>query len=269
MSIVSIATIVYNKPKFIEYQYRSFIKFIKNKFDYIVYDNAIDINIKKEISSVCNKLCIPVINVVNNSGDDSTRAGISLNYAINDMRKRSNTNVILIDSDMFLADYYDAVESLGDYDLLGNPNCKKGEKIGCIPYYTNQFLHMNLSRLPIDNDFSFIPATIDNTRVDCGGSLYNYFIKYPEIKHRAIRVINGTPTTIYEIEKIPNHSKFLIDFFKKERDIFKFENNSNFSELFQDVFVHLRAGSNWIGIDVEKQKQREENLYNLINTLTK
>jgi hypothetical protein len=270
MTLLNIATVAYNKPEFIGYQYRSFAKFIKNKFDYTVYDNAANALTKNEIHAVCNNLNIPVVSVPDNFGDDSNRAGSSLNYAIDDMRKKSNINVMLVDSDIFLTDYYDALESIGDYALLGNLNYRRGEKIECIFYYTNQFLQMNFSKLPVDKDFSFSPGSIDGVRVDCGGLLYNYFLKYPEIKHKGIKIINGTPTTIPEVERIAiqDCNKILLEFFKKERDIFKFENNSNFSELFQEVFVHLRAGSNWVGISAEKQKQREENLYNLINFLT-
>ena len=36
MSQLKIVTIAYNKPEFIEYQYKSLVKFIKNKFEYIV-----------------------------------------------------------------------------------------------------------------------------------------------------------------------------------------------------------------------------------------
>lgn len=167
-----------------------------------------------------------------------------------------------------MVDYYDAIDSQGSHNLLGNPNCNKSERIDCIFYYTNQFLQMDLSKLPVDTNFSFKPAEIDNVRVDCGGLLYKYLLKYPEIKHKAIKSICGTPNTVTEVEKIPNCNKFVLEFFRNERDIFKFENNSNFSEFFQDAFIHLRAGSNWIGIDAEKQKLREENLYRLINLLT-
>jgi len=268
MPQLKIATVAYNKPEFIEYQYRSFVKFIKNTFEYIVYDNASDDRIKKEIHSACSKLNIQVVSVASNLGDDSTRAGASLDYAINDLRKKGSSNVLLIDSDIFLTSSYDAVDSLEGYDLIGIPNCKQGEKIACISYYTNQLLQMDLSKLPVDADFSLRPAEFDNVRVDCGGLLYRYFLKYPGIKHKAIKSICGTPNTVTEVEKIPNCNRLVLEFFKNERDIFKFENNSNFSEFFQEAFIHLRAGSNWIGIDAEKQKFREENLYKLINLLT-
>jgi len=258
-----IATVAYNKPEFIEYQYRSLKKFIKNEFDFIVYDNTVNAQIKKEVYAECKRLEIQVVGVPDNSGGDSTRAGASLDYALNDIRKKLYAYVMLIDSDVFLVDYYDAVGSLYDCDLLG-----RYWNIEHIFYYTNHFIQLQLFKFPVDKNLSFAPVITDSIQLDCGGALYSYLRDYPEIRHNAIKVIPRNFITVGNIERyqVLNKNKLLLDFFKSECSIF--ENRSNFSELFQDVFIHLRAGSNWISVDANKQKLRENNLYKLINTLT-
>lgn len=264
MPRLRIATVAFNKPEFIEYQYKSFTKFIQNEFEYIVYDNTPDAVLRKEVYSVCSKLNISVVRIPENLGDDSIRAGASLNFAFEDLRKKSSTNVMFVDSDIFLVDYYDVLKSLNSCDLLG-----RYWNIEHIFYYTNQILLINLPKVPPDKNFNFLPIVIDNIQLDCGGSLYNYLRDYPEICHNAVKVIPRNFINLNNINryKVLKNNNLLLEFFKEECNIF--ENKGNFSELFQDAFIHLRAGSNWINVDVNRQKLRENNLYKLINSLTK
>jgi hypothetical protein len=260
MKPLNIITVAYNKPEFIEYQYKSFKKFILSEFDYIVYNNADNPVFKKEIYETCIKQNISIIDVPDNHGGPSERAGFSLNFAINDIRKNFNNNLMIVDSDIFLVDYYDIISN---YDFLG-----RYWNIEHIFYYTNHFLQLNLTKVPIDKDFDFLPIIIDNIRLDCGGALYNYFRNNPEVNHGGIKVIPRNYITKENMDRyeLLNKNIHLKDFFKRECDIFG--NKCNFSELFQDVFIHLRAGSNWINIDNIKQKEREKNLYYLIRNLT-
>lgn len=253
-----ITTVAYNKPKFIEYQYRSFKKFIQNDFEYVVFNNADNPDIKKEIDDACNSINVTVKDVLHNSGGDSVRAGYSLNFAIRDTKEVfGDCNLLVIDSDIFLLGEYNLESAVNKYDFVG-----RYWNVEHLFYYTNHFIHLNLSKLPNIQDIDFLPVTIDDIALDCGGKLYYYFRDNPEVSHGYIKTVPRSYITHKNMEKYTNlkNNTLLMDFFRKECDIF----GDNFSEVFQDVFVHLRAGSNWIGIDSTKQFDRESNIFNIL-----
>jgi hypothetical protein len=253
---VKIATIAFNKPNFIEYQYKSLKKFIQHEFEYAVYNNAIDVSIRNEINKKCHQMGISVIEIPSNTGDNSTRAGNSLNFALQNIAINFKDVLLLIDSDVFLVDYYDVLKSLGTNSFMGISQVNEQ-----FFYYSNQFLIFNIQKLPDIDKIDFLPGTLEGIRIDCGGMLYTYFIEHPEVVHKGIHQITNNRICFGKYD----FNDDLKIFFQKEYDIL----DKNFAEIFDRVFLHLRAGSNWINIDEIKQREREENLFNLINKLTR
>jgi hypothetical protein len=88
------------------------------------------------------------------------------------------------DSDLFLVDNYNPLETIKEFDIIGrsvkniylrdespeHPINKYN-----IDYYSNQFLIINYSTFSDINNISFLPTIIDNINLDCGGKLYTYF----------------------------------------------------------------------------------------------
>lgn len=264
MENLSIITVIYNQSEFIKYQYLLLNKFMRNKFTYYCYNNADNDQIRDNINKACLDLGISSINIpqdiYENNNNPSFRAGLSLDYAIkHNIDEFKSDHMILLDSDMFLIDYLDLNDVKEDF--LGIKQCIEG-----IEYYNNQLSYVNLRNLPeFGNETKFLPGTIDGVNTDCGGYLYKYFIKYPEIIHRGFSDIicsqTMTNSTITNNTQIPDVDTY--DFFKSEFDIF--EDGKNFSELYDKRFLHFRAGSNWINFSSDIVKQRTENLYSFLD----
>jgi hypothetical protein len=64
---MKIFSIHYNKPEYIEIQKSSIDKYVKFEHEFIVIDNSIDINIKKEIVNITNNLGIKYYDCNNTS----------------------------------------------------------------------------------------------------------------------------------------------------------------------------------------------------------
>ena len=70
---MKVITCVVNNPIFIEIQYKTLKKYLKNDYEYIVFNdakpypdltNGDDANIRKEIEELCKKLDIKCINII-------------------------------------------------------------------------------------------------------------------------------------------------------------------------------------------------------------
>ena len=58
---VLIFTYAYNRPEFIETQYKTFKKFLLDEYEYVVFNDAIEPVLKKKIELMCEKLQIRCI----------------------------------------------------------------------------------------------------------------------------------------------------------------------------------------------------------------
>jgi len=255
-----VCTVVFNKPRFIEYQYECLKKYITIPFRFIVFDNSFG---DDEIPRHCSYVGATYVRVppqVNNNNDNypSYRAGASLNYALQYIyHNMGHRGIVMVnDSDLFLTDTFNPVEQLGQDDIIG---ISQSQLVGGI-YYTNQFLIMNFDTLPNFNDISFLP----DVGIDCGGLLLNYFHHNPQVKHRGCRMVRSGELNPTNINNVPDMYK---DYFVKEMNIIKAGDyaNRSFSEIVNNVFIHLRAGSNWYGFPESEQFAREDNLFTFLS----
>ncbi len=266
---ISVLTVVFNKPEFIQYQYLLLKKYLKNEFDFFVYNNSNDPKLKEEIKQVCEINSIKYYEVpqeIQSPNTPSHRAGISLDYSIKHNIQNYNTeNLIVLDSDMFIIDYFDFEKEV-DSDFKGIK-----QKRNHVYYYTNQLFFAKIKNLQkFDKAIKFPPGNIDGVNTDCGGYLYYYFNGNKNIIHKDLnQMINSQTLTSEDIEKseIFASDENLKKYFLKETEMF--QDKKNFSEIYQSKFLHFRAGSNWINIEQEKNQSRQENLFDLLSYLIK
>ena len=252
---IIICTVVYNKPGFIEYQYECLKKYITVPFRFIVFDNSVgDDEIPRHCSYVgASYIRVPQHIHINN--DPSSRSGASLNYALqyiyHDMSFRGI--VMVNDSDLFLVNNYDPVERLGQHDMVGIGQSNNGV------FYTNQFLIMNFGTLPNFHEISFLPTK----GLDCGGLLIEYFERHPNVRHGGCPIVNSGMFHHDTLDSVPEIYK---DYVREEINIIKTGDYANrcFSEIVDDVFLHIRAGSNWYGFTEDVVFAREDNLFTFL-----
>jgi hypothetical protein len=112
MKIISIFD---KHSEFIKYQYDSILKHVKSDYEYIVFNNAS--NIEQEIlnKKVCDEIGVKCIRInVNYRQPPSNIAGDALNEAFKYLK---NDLVFKIDSDMFFISDIDLNSFFGNYDL--------------------------------------------------------------------------------------------------------------------------------------------------------
>jgi hypothetical protein len=277
-----ILTVVYNKPEFIPYQYECLKRYITVPFEFMVFDNADTEQNLIHNRNVCESLGVQYKRVpqdIHLDHNPSCRAGASLTYALQYVYQNLQYRGIVMvnDSDLFLTDQYNPMERLGSFDIVGRfteLQCSLNELetanvIRKIQYYNNQFLILNFGTLPNFKSITFMPGEIQGIRVDCGGLLHNYFEANPSVRHSGTLDICSN---YYNWNNIDTCSINIRPFFEKElfitQELSDIPNGMNrghsFSEIVDSVFLHLRAGSNWIQHAQNVPWQREQNLFQFL-----
>lgn len=177
-------------PEFIEWQKLSVDKFCKDA-QYIVFNNAIDKNIRNKINETCQNLGVSCVEIDGDySKDGSNRHADAMRTVWNQHLKNINGNLLWIDNDMFLISDFD-LQNMGEkYDVGYSPIYRKDNSIECM---WAGVLFFNLETMDRGIDFSI--TTIEGFKTDTGGMTYHYIHKHPE--YRKIIIQNHT---IYDFD---------------------------------------------------------------------
>jgi hypothetical protein len=277
---MKIVTAVVNNVDFIEIQYYTLKKYFKGEYEFIVFNDAKDfpdftndgdVTIKNKIEELCSRLNIKCINIPNDKHkliiDASTRTSNSMNFILK-YQMLNRDKYLLLDSDMFLVDYFD-INKYSKYDcaivLQSRDNFKVNYFWNGI-YYFNMLKMKNIKALnwncspgcdtgwmtqwwllsQIKNDE--IPKT-DDLRLS-GKDFHTeniYFMKH----------LSSCSWDRKELPESLNNNTKLIEFL--ENDL-RNENNKFFSEIYDDVFLHYRAGGNWRGEGLHLHKKITQDL---------
>jgi hypothetical protein len=247
---MKIITAVVNNPIFIEIQFHTLKKYFQGEYEFIVFNDAKDfpdftnnndITIKTKIQNVCSKLNIQCINIPNNHHKinkvASVRTADSMNFILK-YQLENPDKYLLLDSDMFLVNHFD-INKYSHYDcavVLQNRMVNNTQ----INYFWNGIYYFDMTKMKntellnwncyIGTDTGWMMQKWLSQQMNNNADIY--FIKH---------LSSGT----WDINELPadlqNHTQ-LITFFKNDP---RNKNNRFFSELYDDVFLHYRAGGNW------------------------
>jgi len=271
---MKVVTAVVNNPIFIELQYYTLKKYMKCNYEFIVFNDAKDFpdysngnnpRIKLDIINMCKKLNIPCINIPNNHHKNKTAAALrtadSINFIL-EFQKKYPDKYLLLDSDMFLIDNFD----LSDYEnyecaiVLQSRNIK-GFKID---YFWNGLYYFDFTKMQnldilnwnclpgcdvggmtfkwLHNKTKNIPNTDEIRNTD--NIFHNDGIYY--IKHLWSETWDETEMP----ENIKNNEK--LEAFIKEDP--RNKNGKFYCEIYDNKFLHYRAGGNWEKRDFKIQQ---------------
>lgn len=125
---VLVITPVYNRPDFIEMQYKTFKKFLKDDYEFKVFNDADNPVMEQEIKNMCARYGVECIRVPQNRHNvnplcyravASFRHGESLQFAFEEYAFKHDDIVLLLDSDVFLIHDLNVHEFMGDADVYG------------------------------------------------------------------------------------------------------------------------------------------------------
>ena len=280
---MKIVTAVVNNPQFIEIQYHTLKKYFKGDYEFIVFNDAKsfpdftnggDITIKTQIEEMCSTLQIQCISIPNEHHRNaisapSIRCADSMNFMLQ-YQKAHPDQYLILDSDMFLVDELD-IGKYTPYDaaiLLQNRDDKN--------YFWHGVCYLDFTKL----------NNIDLLRWDCtdktdtGGGMQEWLLNQvpDEDKNTSsntellrnityvdniyfIRHLVSCKWKIHQLPKRLQQNISLIEFLKNDvRNI----NDKFFCELYDDIFLHYRAGCNWRQEGMETHRRLAQTLKNAL-----
>lgn len=192
-----IYSIHYNKPEYIDIQYNSFKKNIKFNYEFIILDNSIDIEIKKNIKIKCEQLDIKYIDCINNIRlMDSTSHQNALSKLVDIIE--INETFMLLDHDIFIINEL-TEDFFSNYDLLFVNQTR-----GNVDYPWPGLMIFN--KLKNKDKLSFNSGLINGYNCDTGGAMY-YFLKNNNLKIKKLdtKYLNNSKELMQTHENIFLH----------------------------------------------------------------
>ena len=281
---MKIVTAVVNNPTFIEIQYNTLKKFFKGEYEFIVFNDAKSFpdftnggnpTIKNSLEMLCNKLEITCINIPNEQHKTNSNAAIrcadSMTFIL-DYQKKNPDKYLLLDSDMFLIDYFD-INKYSQYDCAIVLQSRNDSKIN---YFWNGIYYFDMTKMKnLDLlNWSCCPGC------DTGGMTQEWLQKQmkdkpipntDEIRWKNelfhtnnIYFIKHLWSCSWDITELPTNiieSSPIIDFIKNDP---RNSNNKFFCEIYDNVFLHYRAGGNWLNEGMDLHYNLSNNLYRSI-----
>jgi len=280
---MKIVTAVVNNPIFIEIQYYTLKKYIQGEYEFIVFNDAKDfpdftnyndITIKKQIEEICKKLNIKYINIPNEQHKynliASSRTADAMNYIL-EYQKNNPDKYLCLDSDMFLIDYFD-INKYSNYDCAIILQNRKENNID-INYIWNGIYYFDIHKMKNIELLNWNCYNNSDT-----GFMSNIWLnkqmentKFPTVEDirwtdniyhtNNIYYIKNLWSCSWDINELPKNLKNntkLIEFLTND---IRNENNKYFCEIYDNIFLHYRAGGNW--------RKEGLNLHNYLSQLIK
>jgi len=263
---MKIVTAVVNNPLFIKIQYYTLKKYFKGSdYEFIVfndakdfpdYSNSYDPSIKQQIIDMCNTLNIRCININNNSHTinkcAAARCADAMNYILKYQLEHPD-KYLLLDSDMFLIDEFD-INKYAKYDCAVVLQSRFN---GAVNYIWNGIYYFDMHKM-INTELLNWDCC---QGCDVGGMMQNWLklqidattmpntdtIRWTNNKYHTntvyfIKHLWSCSWNASEMPESVNKNTYLKQFIQSDP---RNTNNKYFCEIYDDVFLHYRAGGNW------------------------
>lgn len=229
--------------------------------------------------------------------DPSTRAGLAIDHAtttlLSHIGMEEGDIMFLLDCDAFPVAPFDVNRFMDGVLLSGRDQFRKDSSGRDLRYVTNQlviFRPYELEKNGLMKYLSFAPLNINGAACDCGGNIHHIFDAGVPYKNWSNALFSSTGNTCQKYGGSPTGSEQFTpvvevtaqccgDRFALERyideDTTILKRKHPFCEVFlpdendgDDIpmFVHQRAGTNWIGHNID---QRNHALYTYLENIKK
>lgn len=238
---IALFTIHYNRPDFLELQWKTLNKFLKEKddFDLIVLNDAIDPDMNRQIHQVASEfdlICVDFPQELHHKGklieqfkpdyngfNGSIRHCQIVQYILDNFAYDHDDIVGIMEGDVFLIRDFSIREKMHDYDWIGSmrSNCS---------YKNLEFVWIGLNffnpqNLPNKYDLCFDITFLNKyTFFDSGGSTYYYLKNNPYVKFKKyyrVPIATLPRTDVQQLKSLgylPKETTFLqkMAFYKEE-----------------------------------------------------
>lgn len=249
-----IMTHCFNKPNFIYWQNGCFKKFLKDDYEFIVFNDTPNTSLFLQTEKICQHLnirCIPIPQDIHAGRDEpSVACADTIQYMIQNYGLNYPGIVVLIDSDMFMIRELSIESFLKDYDVAANLQTRIGETMPIL-YWLPNLIFFDMQKLPDQEQLDFQLGEIDGVRVDTGGFNHFYIQNHPEVSWKHT-------TLYYSYDEACCIEHSVIDNFKKYPKLWSLMNENLYDyEFYNDFsFFHFKAGSNWNKMNPKKYQEK-------------
>ena len=267
---------------FIKLQYLSLKKFLKNDFEFIVFNDAKafndytndgDVTIRQKVIDVCNELNITCINLDNDSHKSIQSGSHRHSMTLNEILKYQLSNpdkYLLLDADMILIDHLDINKYQNKSAVVLQ------ERDGGVTYAWPGLFYFDTTTATNLELFNWY---VNFGITDTGGMTELWLKsqmmdgeKFPSSNNlRWKHDIDYNTSKVYFIKHLWSltwDESELPDKLKENNDLITFLKNDKrnkdgkfFCEIYDDIFLHYRGGGcNWMGEGMEFHKSQLEKL---------
>lgn len=198
---VLIITHAFNRPDFIEMQCRTFKKFFKDDYRFVLFNDANNEPMSAQIKVMCQEWGIECIRVPQEIHDrpyhkrwpgepyhrPNIRHANAIQYSLDTLGFNHDGILLIIDSDMFPVRPFSITEYMKDADTAGVFRGFRPDG----GYIWPGICFLNMATLPNKRDINFNCGFIDGYSVDVGGHTYCYFRDNPTVTKKGITEISS------------------------------------------------------------------------------
>jgi len=172
------------------------------------------------------------------------RAADTLQFIFNARIQNSITPCLILDSDMFPIAPFNLIDSLVSSPIRGVIQHRSGKFNRHIEYYWNGILMFDPQRLKYLEDFSFDCGKVRGINVDTGGQSHWWIEKMKEAGlYSELGFINHFSSLNWSVNDFKGVIPNAVRQFLLEDD--RNKSTKIYAELYDETFLHFRAGSNW------------------------
>lgn len=193
-----------NCPEFITLQHKTFKKFLKNDYEMVVFNDASNDDMCRQLETVCAHLKITCIRVPQEihkipylpfpegggftawHNSPSRRNCNVVQYSLDTLGFKHNDIVMLFESDLFLVKEFDARKYMRNMDLAGFNRAvefSQAHKRG-IKFLWIGLILLDMRTMPNKTTFNVNCGHINGAKVDSGGHTYYYLKNNPAARVR-------------------------------------------------------------------------------------
>ena len=263
---VLICTHSFNRPDFIEIQYKTFQRFLHDDYEFVVFNDAPQESTAETIRNVCEALGIRHIRIPQTihskpylerlPGEDYNhpciRCANVVQYSLDTLGFGHEGIFAIIDSDMFLIRDFSVSKVMQDIDLMA-----VGQSSHHVRYIWNGLVFFNMETLPDKEAINFNCGRVDGVPCDVGGYTAYYLMAHPYIKTKFIAAHHIKEDQVMtDREAADSNLRFLLE-----------HKPHNVEFLLDYSFFHYRGGGNWDYKSAEYHKNKTSILRSFIDRL--
>jgi len=260
---VLIITHNYNRPEFIEIQYKTFKHFLQDEYEFVVFNDANTTDMFKQINEMCDRYTIRSMAIPQSIHEKpylprvpdewlhrpNVRHVNALQYSLDILGFDFDGIVAIVDSDLFLVKPLSINEYMTGYDIASVGRGAPGD----ILYFWPGIVFLKMNELPDKRSMNFNCGSINGNNVDSGGWTHYYLSAHPTLRIRWGNELFGgllfCPDRFCPVSSVATVEQEIaalrtmgfdddqIHFLQKKPDTIEF--------LCDHHFLHYRAGTNY------------------------